>query len=110
MTPDDFNYAGTYSEMEDEELLEVARDSRDLVEAAKTALNNELVKRGLKAELEKEKAVEDRGAAYCPNCNREVDDPLTCGECASVICRVCGTALQMPEEMEGDQAQSQAAG
>ena len=51
MIPDDFNYAATYSQMEDEELLEVARDSSDLVEAAKTALGTELDKRGLKPEL-----------------------------------------------------------
>ena len=38
MIPDDFNYAATYSQMEDEELLEVASDSSDLVEAAKAAL------------------------------------------------------------------------
>ncbi len=36
---------------------------------------------------------------YCPNCAREVDDPLTCGDCASVICRVCGTPLEMPEDL-----------
>ena len=57
MIPDDFNYAATYSQMEDEELLEIARDSSDLVEAAKTALGKELDKRGLKPELVK--AAED---------------------------------------------------
>jgi hypothetical protein len=36
---------------------------------------------------------------YCPNCAREVDDPLTCGDCSAVICRVCGTALEMPEDL-----------
>ncbi|HVP55620.1 MAG TPA: hypothetical protein VMU45_11550 [Candidatus Eisenbacteria bacterium] len=36
---------------------------------------------------------------YCPNCAREVDDPLTCGDCAAVICRVCGTPLEMPEDL-----------
>ncbi|HZD32383.1 MAG TPA: hypothetical protein VE779_12060 [Candidatus Angelobacter sp.] len=43
----------------------------------------------------------DKQAAllYCPNCAREVDDPLTCGDCASVICRVCGTPLEMPEDL-----------
>jgi hypothetical protein len=36
---------------------------------------------------------------YCPTCAREVDDPLTCGDCAAVICRVCGTPLEMPEDL-----------
>ena len=36
---------------------------------------------------------------YCPVCSREVDDPLTCGDCSAVICRVCGTPLEMPEDL-----------
>jgi len=36
---------------------------------------------------------------YCANCAREVDDPLTCGDCSAVICRVCGTPLEMPEDL-----------
>lgn len=31
---------------------------------------------------------------YCPNCAREAPDPLTCGDCSAVICRVCGTPLE----------------
>ncbi len=58
MIPDDFNYAATYSQMEDEELLEVASDSSDLVEAAKAALSKELDKRGLKPPLAKGEAAE----------------------------------------------------
>ena len=107
---EDFNYAETYSEMLDEELLDVARDASDLVPAAKEALGEELNKRGLKLELAREEEpAEGSGRAYCPHCDREVDDPLTCGECSSVICRKCGTALRMPEDVE-DQAASQAAG
>ena len=30
---------------------------------------------------------------------REVTDPLTCGDCSAVICRVCGTPLEIPEEL-----------
>jgi len=41
----------------------------------------------------------DRASLYCPNCAREVDDPLTCGDCSAVICRVCGTPLEMPEDL-----------
>ncbi|MGB7556331.1 MAG: hypothetical protein WBM04_18335 [Candidatus Korobacteraceae bacterium] len=36
---------------------------------------------------------------YCPNCAQEVDDPLTCGDCSAVICRTCGTPLEMPEDL-----------
>jgi hypothetical protein len=36
---------------------------------------------------------------YCANCAREVDDPLTCGDCSAVICRVCGTPLEMAEDL-----------
>ena len=36
---------------------------------------------------------------YCPTCAREVDDPLTCGDCSAVICRACGTPLEMPEDL-----------
>ena len=36
---------------------------------------------------------------YCPQCAREVSDPLTCGDCASIICRVCGTPLESPDEL-----------
>ena len=36
---------------------------------------------------------------YCANCAREVSDPLTCGDCSAVICRVCGTPLEMPEDL-----------
>ncbi|HYE25875.1 MAG TPA: hypothetical protein VEG32_11830 [Clostridia bacterium] len=36
---------------------------------------------------------------YCPTCAREVTDPLTCGDCSAVICRVCGTPLESSDEM-----------
>jgi hypothetical protein len=36
---------------------------------------------------------------YCPACAREVTDPLTCGDCSAVICRVCGTPLETPDEL-----------
>jgi hypothetical protein len=50
MIPEDFNYAETYAAMEDDELLEISRDSVDLVDAAKSALRQEMEKRGLKPE------------------------------------------------------------
>jgi hypothetical protein len=36
---------------------------------------------------------------YCPVCAKEVADPLTCGDCASVICRRCGTPLESSDEL-----------
>ncbi len=36
---------------------------------------------------------------YCPNCAREVDDPLICGDCSAVICRVCGTPLESSADL-----------
>jgi hypothetical protein len=36
---------------------------------------------------------------YCPQCAREVSDPLTCGDCSAVICRVCGTPLESADEL-----------
>ena len=38
-------------------------------------------------------------ALYCPNCAREVKDPLTCGDCSAVICRVCGTRLESSADL-----------
>ncbi len=39
------------------------------------------------------------GSLYCPTCAKEVNDPLTCGDCSSVICRRCGTPLESPDEL-----------
>ena len=36
---------------------------------------------------------------YCPQCSQEVADPLTCGDCSAVICRRCGTPLELPDEL-----------
>ncbi|MBX6361077.1 MAG: hypothetical protein IRZ03_13470 [Acidobacterium ailaaui] len=36
---------------------------------------------------------------WCPNCGREVYDPLVCGDCSAVICRVCGTPLESADEL-----------
>jgi len=38
-------------------------------------------------------------ALYCPNCARQVTDPLTCGDCSAVICRVCGTPLESAADL-----------
>ncbi|MGA8270962.1 MAG: hypothetical protein WB919_05335 [Candidatus Sulfotelmatobacter sp.] len=39
------------------------------------------------------------GSFYCPNCAKEVNDPLTCGDCSAIICRRCGTPLESPDEL-----------
>jgi hypothetical protein len=36
---------------------------------------------------------------YCPTCERPVADPLVCGDCTAVICRVCGTPLERIDEL-----------
>jgi hypothetical protein len=41
----------------------------------------------------------DPASFYCPQCAEEVSDPLTCGDCAAVICRRCGTPLESPDEL-----------
>ncbi len=38
-------------------------------------------------------------ALWCPRCARPVNDPLTCGDCSAVICRVCGTPLESADEL-----------
>jgi hypothetical protein len=49
-----------------------------------------------------ERPEQKRGASealYCPNCAREVTDPLICGDCSAVICRVCGTPLESAADL-----------
>jgi hypothetical protein len=36
---------------------------------------------------------------YCPQCSREVEDPLVCGDCSAVICRTCGTPLESAKDL-----------
>lgn len=36
---------------------------------------------------------------YCPTCAKEVPDPLVCGDCSSVICRICGSPLESSDEL-----------
>lgn len=39
------------------------------------------------------------GNLWCPVCGRAVSDPLVCGDCSAVICRVCGTPLESADEL-----------
>ena len=36
---------------------------------------------------------------YCPKCGKPVADPLVCGDCGAVICRVCGTPLERIDDL-----------
>ena len=36
---------------------------------------------------------------YCAKCQEKVMDPLVCGDCSAVICRKCGTPLEVVEEL-----------
>lgn len=39
------------------------------------------------------------GDLYCPRCQKQVKDPLTCGDCLSTICRDCGAPLEQVDEL-----------
>ena len=36
---------------------------------------------------------------YCPECRKPVAKPLVCGDCSAVICRDCGTPLEVVDEL-----------
>jgi len=36
---------------------------------------------------------------YCPRCRQPVSDPLVCGDCASLICRRCGSPLEQADDL-----------
>lgn len=36
---------------------------------------------------------------YCPQCQRPVPDPLICGDCTAIICRVCGSPLERADDL-----------
>jgi hypothetical protein len=36
---------------------------------------------------------------YCPACQKQVENPLVCGDCAAIICRQCGTPLERVDEL-----------
>ena len=36
---------------------------------------------------------------YCPKCEKPVSDPLVCGDCTALICRVCGTPLERVDDL-----------
>ncbi len=42
---------------------------------------------------------EPRPAYYCGRCAAPVNDPLVCGDCTAVICRTCGSPLELADEL-----------
>jgi hypothetical protein len=42
---------------------------------------------------------DDATEFYCPRCQQLAADPLMCGDCASIICRRCGTPLERVDEL-----------
>lgn len=44
-------------------------------------------------------AEETTSEYYCPKCRLPVPDPLVCGDCASLICRVCGSPLERVDDL-----------
>jgi hypothetical protein len=36
---------------------------------------------------------------YCPRCHTAVTDPLVCGDCSAIICRICGAPLERIDEL-----------
>jgi len=36
---------------------------------------------------------------YCPACQKAVATPLACGDCGALICRECGTPLEIIDEL-----------
>jgi hypothetical protein len=40
-----------------------------------------------------------KAVLYCPSCAVEVTDPLVCGDCSAVICRICGTPLESADDL-----------
>jgi len=36
---------------------------------------------------------------WCPQCHREIKDPLVCGDCLAVLCRTCGAVLESADDL-----------
>lgn len=59
-------------------------------------LENRMVE---KIETESDESKKKQESLWCPTCGHAKDDPLVCGDCAAVICRICGTPLESPDEL-----------
>ena len=74
-------------------LLIVATDSLDMLRLCGKVL---LL---MAAQSQNPGSKSEPGSLYCPACAKEVNDPLTCGDCSAVICRHCGTPLESSDEL-----------
>ena len=36
---------------------------------------------------------------YCPACAKPAPDPMVCGDCHALICRVCGAPLERIDDL-----------
>lgn len=36
---------------------------------------------------------------YCPNCARPVPEPLLCGDCGALLCRICGKPVERIDDL-----------
>jgi hypothetical protein len=46
-----------------------------------------------------EETAASRVEFYCPRCHTAVTDPLVCGDCTAIICRICGAPLERIDEL-----------
>jgi hypothetical protein len=46
-----------------------------------------------------EEVASSRVEFYCPRCHTAVTDPLVCGDCTAIICRICGTPLERVDDL-----------
>jgi hypothetical protein len=69
----------------------------DFEQSAKKQTTQRLAESTMAEEHKPQKISPD--SLYCPQCAREVSDPLICGDCSAVICRVCGTPLESSADL-----------
>ena len=110
MEPSELDFARTYSRMADAQLLDLARDPGSLIDSAWRVLQAELDRRGLKPgrqktaaqTSERDEPLDEGTETLCPGCGRAVTDPLMCGSCSTMICRLCGTPLDITGQVDDD--------
>jgi hypothetical protein len=69
----------------------VSQQARDMLRFSRMRLENQSSPDG--------QAKQEPAQLWCAICARVVSDPLVCGDCSAVICRVCGTPLESSDEL-----------